>query len=61
MREFLSSKGIPYEERNVEDGKEVREEMMDRTGYDVVPALISQNKEVVIGYDEDKLREIYGP
>jgi glutaredoxin len=60
VREFLSSKGIHYEERNVEDSKEIKEEMMDRTGQEVVPALLTQNNDVVLGYDEERLREIYG-
>jgi glutaredoxin len=60
VREFLSSKGIYYEERNVEDSKEIKEEMMDRTGQEVVPALLTQNNDVVLGYDEERLREIYG-
>ena len=60
MREFLSSKGIPYEERNVEDSEEVKVEMLDRTGQEVVPALVTQNNDVVLGYDEERLREIYG-
>lgn len=44
----------------MEDSREAREEMMERTGYDVVPALVSGNKDVVIGFDEGRLTEIYG-
>lgn len=44
----------------MEDSREAREEMMDRTGHDVVPALVSENREVVIGFDEGRLQELYG-
>lgn len=60
MREFLSSKGIHFEERNVEDSKEVKAEMLDVTGQEVVPALVTQNNDIVLGYDEERLRKIYG-
>lgn len=44
----------------MEDSEEVKVEMMDRTGQEVVPALVTETHDVVIGYDEEKLREIYG-
>jgi glutaredoxin len=59
VREFLSARGVKYVERNVEDSREAREEMLERTGYDVVPALVTREREVVIGFDEGRLREIY--
>ena len=50
---------IPYEERNVEDSQEVKTELLERTGHEMVPALISKNNDVVIGFDEARLKEIY--
>ncbi len=59
MREFLSSYEIPYKEVNVEESREARKVLLNKTGHEMVPALITKNNDVIIGYDEARLKEIF--
>ncbi len=44
---------------NVEESNEIRDELFSKTGHEIVPALITKNNDVVIGYDEARLKEIF--
>lgn len=56
MKEFLSQKGVNYEELDVADNEEARREMLEKTGRMAVPTLIIYG-EVIVGFDREKIEE----
>lgn len=58
-KEFLSSNGIPYEDINVAENAEAREELIRRTEQLTVP-LIIVDEEIVIGFDRGRLQRLLG-
>ncbi|MDE2041345.1 MAG: glutaredoxin family protein [Patescibacteria group bacterium] len=56
---FFKANGINYTEHNVASDLSKRKEMIDKTGQMGVP-VIEANGEVVIGFDESKLRSVLG-
>lgn len=57
MKEYLSQKGVPFEEFNVAEDDAGRERMISRTGHMVVPTTFIDGK-VVLGFDRAKLDEL---
>ncbi|MBD3248838.1 NrdH-redoxin [Candidatus Woesearchaeota archaeon] len=55
-KEFLRANDIEFEEKDI-DIKEVEEELKDITNQDAVPAVVA-GEEFVVGYDEEKLKEV---
>lgn len=53
-KEHLRSKGFEYNEKDVGEDHEAREEMIDLSGQQGVP-VISINDEVVVGYNQTML------
>jgi len=58
VKEFLSQKGVPYQEINVAEDTEARNEMVSRTGKMAVPTVATGN-EYVVGFDRDKLEKLF--
>lgn len=56
---FFKSNDVEYTEYNVASDLERRKEMIDKTGQMGVP-VIDLNGEIVVGYDEPKLKSVLG-
>ncbi|OHA16420.1 MAG: NrdH-redoxin [Candidatus Taylorbacteria bacterium RIFCSPHIGHO2_02_FULL_45_28] len=54
-KNFFKSNNINYTEYNVASDLERRKEMIDKTGQMGVP-VIDTGSEIIIGFDEEKLR-----
>lgn len=53
-KDFLTSKGIPFEDFNVATDLEKRKEMMDKSGQMGVPVIFIEDQ-MVVGFDKDKI------
>ena len=58
-KSFLDTNNIPYQDFNVAEDKEARDEMISKTGQMAVPA-IDIDGEVMIGFDREHLKEKLG-
>ena len=58
-KSFLKKNNFDYTEHNVATDLEKRKEMIDKTGQIGVP-VIDLNGEVIVGFDEPKLKSILG-
>lgn len=58
-KSFFKANGVSYTEHNVASDLEKRKEMIDKTGQMGVP-VIDIGGEIVIGFDEPKLRSTLG-
>ncbi len=58
-KEFFTENGVSYTEHDVASDVEKRKEMVDMTGQMGVP-VIRVDDDVIIGYDEPKLKELLG-
>lgn len=56
-KEFFSENNVEYTEHDVAADADKRQEMIDMTGQMGVP-VIKIGDDVVIGFDEDKLKEL---
>ena len=54
VKEYLREKGFEYQEKDVQEDREVREELIDISGQQGVPVIVI-NDEVVIGYNQAML------
>lgn len=54
---FFGENGVSYEEFNVAEDAAKRQEMIDMTGQMGVPVIRIGN-DVIVGFDEGKLREL---
>lgn len=57
MKEFLSQKGVNYQEKNVASDNQAREEMLQKSSSMAVPTIVVGN-EVVVGFDKNKLEKL---
>ncbi len=58
-KEFLSSHGIAYTDRNIADDAAARDELVARTGRTAVP-VITVDDQVIVGFDRGRLRRLLG-
>jgi len=56
LKEFLKENKIKFEEVNVQEDQEAAMEMIQKTGQTGVPVTEIDGK-IIIGFDEEKLRE----
>jgi len=56
-KEFLSSKGIAFEDINVAEDAEARQELIQKTGQLAVP-VITVDDEVIVGFDRARLERL---
>ena len=56
-KEFFSEHNVAFEEINVAADQEKRQEMIEMTGQMGVP-VIRIGDDVVVGFDEDKIKEL---
>lgn len=58
-KDFFQENGVAYTEHDVAADAEKRQEMIEMTGQMGVPVIRIED-DVIIGYDEDKLKELLG-
>lgn len=58
-KSFFKSNNINFTEYNVATDLEKRKEMIDKTGQMGVP-VIAANGEIIVGFNEEKLRSVLG-
>jgi len=58
-KEFFGQNSVQYEEKNVAQDTEARNEMIQKSGQMGVPVIEVDGK-IIIGFDEPKLRESLG-
>jgi len=56
-KEFLKANKVEYEDLNVAEDNKARDEMIEKSEQMSVP-VIEINGEIVIGFDEEKLRKL---
>ncbi len=59
LKKYLNSKGVKFEEINVADKHEDREEVFRVSGQRTVPVLEAEGK-VVVGFDKAEIDKIIG-
>ncbi len=55
-KDFFDKKSIQYTEKNVEQDKKAREDMMEKTGQMSVP-VIDINGQIIVGFDEGAIEK----
>lgn len=58
MKEFLLQKGVTYEDYDVSADKEKAKEMIEKSKQMVVPVIVIDDTETVIGFNQSKLEEL---
>ena len=56
-KEFLKNKGIEFEDINVGEDKKAAKEMIKISGQMGVPVIVI-GKEVIVGYDEERIDKV---
>lgn len=56
-KDFLTSKGIPFEDFNVATDLEKRKEMMDKSGQMGVPVILIEDQ-LIVGFDREKIVQL---
>lgn len=54
-KKYLASKGVDFEERNIEDNEEYAKECQAISGDTMVPVITEDGKDFVLGFDKPKL------
>lgn len=58
-KEFFKENNVAYEEKNVFEDTQAREEMLKKTGQLAVPVIDIDGK-LVVGFEKAKLKELLG-
>ena len=58
-KEYLSQKGISYQEKDVAENRDYAKEMIEKSKQMGVPVIIIDN-EIVVGFNQAKLDELLG-
>lgn len=56
-KDFLTSKGIPFEDFNVATDLEKRKEMMDKSGQMGVPVILVEDQ-LIVGFDRERIEQL---
>jgi glutaredoxin 3 len=59
-KEYFSTYDVPFNDYNVSADVAKRKEMVDKSGQMGVPVIVVDDKEVVVGFDRDRLAELLG-
>jgi len=57
VKEFLSQRGVQFQEHDVAKDEDARNEMMQKTGKMAVPTVVINGK-AVVGFDRDELEKL---
>lgn len=60
LKEFLSDKGVKFEAKDVMQDKSALDELKQKTGAMSVPAVVVDDKDIVLGFDRGKLSRLLG-
>ncbi|MEM2974440.1 MAG: glutaredoxin family protein [Candidatus Micrarchaeia archaeon] len=55
-KNFLKKHGIEYEDINVQADEHAAREIYELTQQTTIPVIIVDDKEIIIGFDEEKLK-----
>jgi glutaredoxin-like YruB-family protein len=58
-KEWLKENNIDFEDIDVSEDKKAQEEMIEKSGQRGVP-VIEVDDEILVGFDEEKLKELLG-
>ncbi|TET01956.1 MAG: NrdH-redoxin [Hadesarchaea archaeon] len=58
-KEFLTQRGVEYEEVNVQEDRGAALEMIQKTGQNGVPVIEIDNK-IIVGFNREKIIEALG-
>ena len=58
-KDFLTSKGVPFEDFNVATDLEKRKEMTDKSGQMGVPVILIEDQ-IVVGFDKERILQLLG-
>ncbi|MBI2041951.1 MAG: glutathione S-transferase N-terminal domain-containing protein [Candidatus Nealsonbacteria bacterium] len=59
LKEFLKEKGIEFEDVNVGQDVQAREEMINKSGQMGVP-VVDIDGEIIVGFDKGKISKLLG-
>lgn len=59
LKEFLKEKGIEFEDVNVGQDAQAREEMINKSGQMGVP-VVDIDGEIIVGFDKGKISKLLG-
>ena len=57
-KEYLSQKGIAYEEHDVSKDRDAAKEMIEKSKQMAVPVIIIDDKDIVAGFNQARLDEL---
>lgn len=57
LKQFLDSKGIEYEERNISVNRDYVHDLI-RLGINGVPVTVVDEDEVIVGYNPDRIMQL---
>ena len=60
VKKYLKSKGVEYEECNIETSDEALAECQSLTGDEAVPVTTADGKDYVLGFDKAKIDALLG-
>lgn len=60
LKEFLSAKGIRFEEKDVVKDSSAMDELVEKTGARSVPVVLVDDKDFVIGFDRGRISRLLG-
>ena len=58
VKEYLSGKGITYQEHNVAADRAAAKEMIEKSKQMAVPVIIVNDKDIVVGFNQAKIDEL---
>ncbi|MBU0732314.1 glutaredoxin family protein [Patescibacteria group bacterium] len=62
-KEFFKKSNVEYDDVNVAEDEKAAQEMVDKSGQMGVPVIVVEkdgSEEVIVGFDEAKLKELLG-
>ncbi|MCC7469694.1 MAG: glutaredoxin family protein [Bacteroidetes bacterium] len=58
-KDFFNANNVKFTEKNVADGEEIRNEVIEKSGQMGVPVIFI-GEDMVIGYNEPKIKSLLG-
>lgn len=59
-KNFFNENDVDYEEKNVAEDGDALKEMVKKSGQKGVPVTVVDDDEVIVGFEEEKLRDAIG-
>lgn len=59
-KDYFNANKIAYTDYNVATDIEKRKEMLSKSGQMGVPVIIIDDKDIVVGFDQDRLKSLLG-